>query len=126
MRKRLFRFCSFSISELFTLFYTTFFFYSFQVYTGREAGQEQGLAHRVVKDLVEPFHHTGMRVYMGNFCTGVPLLRDLEVCGMVRSNRKFLPADLLPKKVQLQKHEYKTAQAGHLTFSVWLDTSRHS
>ncbi|KAK3776718.1 hypothetical protein RRG08_030291 [Elysia crispata] len=67
-----------------------------------------------------------MRVYMGNFCTGVPLLRDLEVCGMVRSNRKFLPADLLPKKVQLQKHEYKTAQAGHLTFSVWLDTSRHS
>ncbi|KAK3754185.1 hypothetical protein RRG08_028152 [Elysia crispata] len=94
--------------------------------TRREAGQEQGLAHRVVKDLVEPFHHTGMRVYMGNFCTGVPLLRDLEVCGMVRSNRKFLPADLLPKKVQLQKHEYKTAQAGHLTFSVWLDTSRHS
>ncbi|KAK3797649.1 hypothetical protein RRG08_054673 [Elysia crispata] len=95
-------------------------------YTRRETGQEQGLAHRVVKDLVEPFHHTGMRVYMGNFCTGVPLLRDLEVCGMVRSNRKFLPADLLPKKVQLQKHEYKTAQAGHLTFSVWLDTSRHS
>ncbi|KAK3802292.1 hypothetical protein RRG08_066130 [Elysia crispata] len=60
--------------------------------TRREAGQEQGLAHRVVKDLVEPFHHTG------NFRTGVPLLRDLEVCVMVRSNRKFLPADLLPKK----------------------------
>ena len=35
---------------------------------------------------------------MGNFRTGVPLLRDLEVCVMVRSNRKFLPADLLPKK----------------------------
>ncbi|GFS14001.1 hypothetical protein ElyMa_001412500 [Elysia marginata] len=31
---------------------------SFQVYTGREAGQaaEHGLAHRVVKDVVAPYH----------------------------------------------------------------------
>ena len=75
-------------------------FYSFQVYTGREAGQEQGLAHRVVKDLVALFHHTCMKVCMDNFYTGVPLLRDLSAlglgaCGTVRSNRKFLPADLL-------------------------------
>ncbi|KAK3744285.1 hypothetical protein RRG08_030371 [Elysia crispata] len=106
---------------------TTGYMSCFQVYTGREAGQEQRLAHGVVKDLMAPFHHTGMRVYMDNFYTGAPLLRDLsalgvEACGTVRSNRNFMPADLLPKKVQLQKHQYKTTQAGHLTFSVWLDT----
>ncbi|KAK3717925.1 hypothetical protein RRG08_009352 [Elysia crispata] len=48
---------------------------NFQVYTRREAGQEQSLAHRVVKDLVAPLHHTGMHVYMDNFYTGVPLFR---------------------------------------------------
>ena len=73
------------------------------------------MAHGVVKDLVVPFHHTGMRVYMDNFYTGVPLLRDLsalgvEACGTVRSNRNFMPADLLPKKVQLQKHQYAIRQ----------------
>ncbi|KAK3765547.1 hypothetical protein RRG08_050491 [Elysia crispata] len=59
--------------------------------------------------------------------TGVPLLRDLEkFVAWYGPTVSSCLSDLLPRKVQLQKHEYKTAQAGHLTFSVWLDTSRHS
>ena len=100
---------------------------SFQVYTGREQGQELGLAHRVVKDLVAPYHHTNIRVYMDNFYTSEPLLRDLAslgiaACGTVRLNRKHLPSELLPKKLKLEKHEFRTAQADNLTFGVWQDT----
>ncbi|GFR84874.1 PiggyBac transposable element-derived protein 4-like [Elysia marginata] len=102
---------------------------SFQVYTGIEAGQaaEHGLAHRVVKDLVAPYHGSGMRVFMDNFYTGVPLLRELAflgigACSMVQSNCKLLPPTLLPKRVQLEKHQYRTAQAGDLTYGIWLDT----
>ena len=67
------------------------------MYTGREQGQELGLAHIVVKDLVAPYHHTNIRVYMDNFYTGVPVLRDLAslgiaACGTARPNRKHLPS----------------------------------
>ena len=96
-------------------------YHSFQVYTGREAGQE------LVKDLVAPYHHTGMRVYMDNFYTGVPLLCELATlgiggCGTVRANRKFLPTELLPKRVRLDKHQHQSAQAENMTFCVWQDT----
>ena len=88
----------------------------------REAGQELGLAHRVA-----PYHHTGMRIYMDNFYTGVPLLRELATleisgCGTVCANRKFLPTELLPKRVRLDKHLHQSAQARNLTFCVWQDT----
>ena len=87
---------------------------SFQVYTGREQGQDLGLAHRVVKDLAAPYHHTNIRVYM-DFYTGVPLLRDLAslgiaACGTVRPNRKLLPSELLPKRIRREKHEFRPAQ----------------
>ncbi|KAK3797066.1 hypothetical protein RRG08_065832 [Elysia crispata] len=100
---------------------------SFQVHTGKEEGQEQGLAHWVVKDLVAPYHHSNIRVTMDNFYTSVPLLRDLArngvlAIGTVRSNRKYLPNDLLPKSVRLEKHQYRVAQADNLTFCVWMDT----
>ena len=89
------------------------------MYTGREQGQ--------VLDLVAPYHHTNIRVYMDNFYTGVPVLRDLvslgiAACGTARPNRKHLPFWLLPKKIKLEKHEFQTAQADNLTFGVWQDT----
>ncbi|GFS20587.1 PiggyBac transposase Uribo1 [Elysia marginata] len=109
------------------MYWYALIFNSFEVHTGKEADQDHGLAHRVVKDLLQPHHYTGLRVYMDNFYTGVPLLRDLTsvgicACGTVRSNSKFLPTELLPKRVQLEKHEQKSAQADGLTFVVWQDT----
>ncbi|KAK3727063.1 hypothetical protein RRG08_064528 [Elysia crispata] len=78
-------------------------------------------------DLLAPYRQTNIRVSMDNFYTGVPLLRRLHsegICavGTIRTNRKHLPKELLPKIAPLAKHNYKVAQAGELTFSVWMDT----
>ena len=102
-------------------------YFSFQIYTGRENGQEQGFAHRNVTDLLRPYRDTNIRVSMDNFYTGVPLLRELYnqgICaaGTIRPNRKHLPKDLLPKSSPLEKHNYRVAQAQELTFAVWMDT----
>ena len=43
-------------------------------------------------------------------------------CGTVRTNRKGLPKQLLPKQLKLNKHEFKVAQKDELTFCVWQDT----
>ncbi|GFO49478.1 PiggyBac transposable element-derived protein 4-like [Plakobranchus ocellatus] len=64
---------------------------------------------------------------MDNFYTSVPLLRDLHhsgICaaGTVRSNRKCLPNDLLPKAVWLEKHQFHVAQAEQLMYTIWMDT----
>ena len=103
------------------------YLHRFQVYTGKEAGQEKGLTHRVVTELMEPFRNANIRVYMDNFYTSVPLYRELLMhriyaCGTVRSNRKELPTDLLPKAIKLNKHEYRVAQQNDLTFCTWMDT----
>ena len=81
---------------------TTGYLERFQVYTGKEAGQEKGLTHRVVTDLTEHLHNTYIHIYMDNFYTSVPLLEELLAngmygCGTVRANRKGLPTRLLPK-----------------------------
>ncbi|KAK3797436.1 hypothetical protein RRG08_010713 [Elysia crispata] len=64
-----------------------------------------------------------MRFHMDNFYTGAPLLQELATlgiggCGTVRANRKFLPTELLPKRVRLDKHQHQSAQAGNLTVCV--------
>ncbi|GFO19494.1 PiggyBac transposable element-derived protein 4-like [Plakobranchus ocellatus] len=40
----------------------------------------------------------------------------------VRLNRKFLPKDLLPKAVRLEKHQFHVAQAQQLMHTIWMDT----
>ena len=52
---------------------------------------------------------------------------DLHVHGVMASgtteaNRKGLPRDMLPNRVQLDKHEFKMAQKDNLTFTVWKDS----
>ena len=77
--------------------------YNMQVYTGKVAGrQEKGMAHCVCMDLLVPVLGTNLSVYMDNLYTSVGLLNDLRVrgvlaCGTVRSNRKGLPAAVLPR-----------------------------
>ena len=45
----------------------TGYFQCFQVYTGREGGQEKGLTHRVVMDLTQHLHGTFCKVFMDNY-----------------------------------------------------------
>ena len=102
--------------------------YNMQVYTGKVEGrQEKGMAYRVCMDLLVPVLGTNLSVYMDNLYTSVALLNDLRVrwilaCGTVRSNRKGLPAALLPKNVHLQRDEFKVAQKDDLACAVWMDT----
>ncbi|GFO39553.1 PiggyBac transposable element-derived protein 4 [Plakobranchus ocellatus] len=103
---------------------------SFQIYSGKEADQEQGLAHRVVKDLLVPYHHTNIRVTMDNFYTSVPLLRDLPLSGICAAGT-VLPKDFLPKAVRLEKHQFHVAQAVQLmthmdTKAVCVLSNHHS
>lgn len=105
----------------------TGYLHKFQVYTGKEDGQDKGLTHRVVTDLVGHLQNTNVHVFMDNFYTSMPLLQELLMrgiyaCGTVRSNRKGLPVELLPKNIRLEKHQYKVAQKDDLTFCSWMDT----
>ena len=100
----------------------------FQVYTGRApGGQERGLTHQVVTDLVDHLYGQYTQVYFDNFYTSPDLLtylhaRQVYACGTVRANHKNLPTALLPKNVNLQWHEFKVAQKDELSFVVWQDT----
>ncbi|XP_076138380.1 uncharacterized protein LOC143121696 [Alosa pseudoharengus] len=85
----------------------------FQGYAGAFQGlAEEGLARRIVSDLVTPYHGCNLSVYMGDFYTSAKLMVDLKVrgvqaCGMVRANRKDLPTNTqLAKKAELNKHEF--------------------
>ena len=72
--------------------------FDLQVYLGMQGNTEHGLAHRVVTDLclpnLGPNNHV---VYMDNFFTGIPLIRELENAGIysvgtIRNNRPLLPS----------------------------------
>ena len=75
----------------------------FQVYTGREpGGQERGLTHRVVTDLVDHLYGQYTQVYFDNFYTSTDLLSYLKVrqmyaCGTVRSNHRTCRLPLCPR-----------------------------
>ena len=96
----------------------------FLVYTGRApGGQERGLIHGVVTDLVDHLYGQYTQVYFDNFYTSPDLLTYLHdwqvyACGTVRANRKNLPTAMLPKNVNLQRHEFKVAQKDELSFVV--------
>ena len=104
--------------------------YDLQVYLGKQGNTEHGLAHRVVTDLcllnLGPNNHV---VYMDNFFTGIPLIRQLENAGIysvgtIRNNRSLYPVCLKDKTMQksLKRGEYHTASAGSMVATVWRDT----
>ena len=106
---------------------TTGYISRFQTYTGKEADQGKGLSHRVVTELMQEFQHKYFRLFIDNFYTGTGLLNELRMrgiyaCGTIRSNRKGLPVELLPKNIHLNKHEYRVAQKEDLSFCHWMDT----
>ena len=98
------------------------------MYTGRVAvQQEHGLSYRVVTELTEDLQGSYMKVMMDNFYTEVELMeaqraRGLLACGTVRANRRGLPANLLPRNVNLHRGEFRVAQKDDLMCSVWMDT----
>ena len=107
----------------------TGYIYHFQVYTGkpRNGTRPKGLGHGVVTDLVRPLYYKHVKVFMDNFFTSTSLLTELYeasvyACGTIRANARNIPQELLPKNIQLEKHQYRVAQNNQLTFAVWQDT----
>ncbi|XP_066924661.1 piggyBac transposable element-derived protein 4-like [Clytia hemisphaerica] len=79
----------------------------FQIYTGAsESGAEQGLASRVVFNLMEPYLDKAYHLYVDNFYTSLKLLQDLEkrktyACGTVRINRGEFPQSFKEAKLEV-------------------------
>ena len=73
-----------------------------QIYTGRERETdhgEQGLASRIVNDLVVPYENMGYHLYVDNFYTNPALFEPLYerliyACGTLRCGRKGFPVDI--------------------------------
>lgn len=81
---------------------TTGYVYRFQVYLGKEHGQqpEKHLARRVVRDLTVTETGKNHHLYMDNFYTDPHFFLELFdkkilACGTVRQNRKQFPKDLI-------------------------------
>ena len=76
----------------------------FQIYTGKsDDGQENGLAYRVVTDLLSSqFLHKNHHVYFDNYFTTVALVQDLAknatyTCVTIRSDRGKFPMSFTSK-----------------------------
>ena len=101
---------------------------NFQIYTGKEEGTaEQGLASRVVFDLMEPYLYKGHRLFTDNFYSSPTLFKDLYekgtlACGTVRQDRKGMPKQLMTKNSKgYEKGESKFLMHECLTVVRWKD-----
>ena len=70
----------------------TGYFQCFQVYTGREGGQEKGLTHRVVTDLTQHLHGTFCKVFMDNYYSSPLLFSDLLANGIYACRHRVTQA----------------------------------
>ncbi|XP_045184371.2 piggyBac transposable element-derived protein 4-like [Mercenaria mercenaria] len=98
----------------------------FQVYTGRDGPAENGLAHRVVTELMNGINGRNHIVNMDNYFSSPMLFQELEnngtyARGTVRSNRKGFPHTTLKKKDVKNQGDMKFAQKGELVACIWKD-----
>ena len=84
----------------------------------------------VVLNLTEPYAHKGYRLFVDNWYTSVPLFLELErrgilACGTVRSNRKFLPKEIVDQQNEqvkrLKRGDSLFRQSGNLVCCTWKD-----
>ena len=75
-----------------------------EVYTGkqRNGNPEQGLGHRVVRNLTRPLVGKNHHVFVDNFFNSLALTEDLlrdqiYICGTIRGNRQGIPRAISPK-----------------------------
>ena len=100
-----------------------------QIYTGMKTQGHCRVTHRVVTDLVIPrFRNNNCVVYMDNFFTSIAIFKELSengilACGIYRTNRTGLSADLAYKNVvkPLRRGEALFCHKGNTTAIVWMD-----
>lgn len=99
----------------------------FQIYTGKVDNiSEKNLGPRVVMDLTRSLVNKHHHVFMDNYFTSLPLLRQLRseniyACGTIRKNRKGLPTDLIPdKRLNRGSFDWRVTDDG-ISFLKWID-----
>lgn len=109
----------------------------FLIYTGKntftvDPHSKLCITEQVVMHMTQDYHNKGHIVYMDNFYSSPSLylaLKDVGVgaCGTVKPNRKFMPRELLPRFLHLQKGddpEFMKTTDDSLVTSVMMDTKR--
>ena len=99
-------------------------------YTGAtKSSPVRGLGEKVVLELSKPYFGCNHHIYCDNFFTSVVLLRHLlrhqtYGCGTVRSDRKFLPTDIIKEATNLSRGGYSSRQdmnIPNLVATSWKD-----
>ena len=103
-----------------------------EVYTGkqRNGNPEQGLGHRVVRNLTRPLVGKNHHVFVDNFFNSLALAEDLlrdkkiYICGTVRGNRQGIPRAIAPKTQRvkrLRRGESLFLRKENIGITVWKD-----
>ena len=86
------------------------FVFDLEVYTGkqRDGNPEQGLGHRVVRNLTRPLVGKNHHVFVDNFFNSLTLAEDLlrdriYTCGTVRGNRQGIPRQIVPSTQRVKR-----------------------
>ena len=100
-----------------------------KVYLGRDsrsATDNMTATHANVRRLICRFEGLGHKLFMNNFFSSPRLFNDLlrrkiHSCGTVRANRKDMPSDIGPKKLELTKGDIRFRTRRNLTALAWKD-----
>ena len=103
--------------------------YDMKVYLGkdsRSATDDMTATHATVRHLTSRVEGLGHKLFMDNFFSSPRLFDDLlrhkiHSCGTVRPNRKDMPSDFGPKKINLRKGDVRVRTRGNLTALAWKD-----
>ena len=103
------------------------------IYTGKEGpAASKDLAMRVVLNLTEPYAHKEYWLFVDNWYTSVPCFLELErrsihvlASGAVRSNRKFLPKEIVDQQHEqvkkLKRGDSLFRQSSNVIRCTWKD-----
>ena len=102
-----------------------------EVYTGkqRNCNPEQGLGHRVVRNLTRPLVGKNHHVFVDNFFNSLALVEDLlrdqiYICGTIHKNRQGIPRAIAPKTQRvkrLRRGESLFLRKENIVVTVWKD-----
>ena len=104
----------------------TGYLFEFDIYTGRKDTPELGLGENVVMDLTKKLKDTGVSIFADNYFSSptlAVLLRDrgINYVGVVRKDRKGLPAFKDDKKMARGDHEMFFCKEENLMALKWID-----
>ena len=104
---------------------TNGYVYNMDIYTGKNENGSRNATCTVVKKLLEGLAFKGHCLYLDNYFSTVPLLKELEslmigCSGTLRKNRKYIPEEI-KEPGDMNLNEIKVYKTGNLVSLVWMD-----